>query len=118
MSAASDVYKRQVLPRTVLSTFSFHKEPILRDLIKNEAHVLESETVRALALRSESGVTLEFEPLDEAELDQKAPPEKTVTILDADSSQRKAIAAAAAGKSFVMDGPPGTGKSQTIAHIL
>src|SRR5262249_41588505 len=34
------------------------------------------------------------------------------------SSQRRAIAAAIAGNSFVMDGPPGTGKSQTIANMI
>ncbi|MHC6176611.1 DUF3320 domain-containing protein [Glutamicibacter sp. X7] len=39
-------------------------------------------------------------------------------MLDADSSQRVAVAAALAGKSFVMDGPPGTGKSQTIANMI
>ncbi|NKZ93661.1 AAA family ATPase, partial [Rhodococcus hoagii] len=40
------------------------------------------------------------------------------SILDADSSQRRCILAAANGKSFVMDGPPGTGKSQTIANMI
>ena len=39
-------------------------------------------------------------------------------ILDADSSQRASIAAALEGRSFVMDGPPGTGKSQTIANMI
>ena len=39
-------------------------------------------------------------------------------VLDADASQRAAIAAALDGRSFVLDGPPGTGKSQTIANII
>src|SRR5262249_56178685 len=38
--------------------------------------------------------------------------------LDADAPQRAAIAAALDGRSFVLDGPPGTGKSQTIANII
>ena len=38
-------------------------------------------------------------------------------MLDADSSQAEAIAAALA-QSFVLHGPPGTGKSQTIANII
>jgi very-short-patch-repair endonuclease len=119
-SVAKQVASRKwrVYPRTVLSTFSFHKEPILRDLVKNEQQVVANDAVRALALGAESGVSREFDPIHESELDAKAPPEKTVTILDADSSQRKAIAAAAAGHSFVMDGPPGTGKSQTIANTI
>ena len=37
---------------------------------------------------------------------------------DADATQRQCIAAATAGCSFVMDGPPGTGKSQTIANVI
>jgi very-short-patch-repair endonuclease len=108
----------RVQARTVLSTFSFHKEPILRDLVTNEELVLANEAVRGLAIGSDAGVSFEFEPINEAEVDQSAPPEKTVTILDADSSQRRAIAAAVAGRSFVMDGPPGTGKSQTIANMI
>ena len=42
----------------------------------------------------------------------------TPTILDADASQRVCIAAAMDGRSFVMDGPPGSGKSQTIANMI
>ena len=41
-----------------------------------------------------------------------------VLPLDADGSQVAAVAAAAAGSSFVLQGPPGTGKSQTIANLL
>ncbi len=39
-------------------------------------------------------------------------------ILDCDSSQLEAIVAAKKGVSFVLDGPPGTGKSQTITNII
>ncbi|WP_344803853.1 DUF4011 domain-containing protein [Microlunatus ginsengisoli] len=38
--------------------------------------------------------------------------------IPADGSQAQAIAAARAGQSFVLEGPPGTGKSQTITNIL
>ncbi|MFL5335934.1 MAG: AAA domain-containing protein [Geminicoccaceae bacterium] len=41
-----------------------------------------------------------------------------VCPLEADSSQLQAVALAASGKSFVLIGPPGTGKSQTIANIV
>ena len=39
-------------------------------------------------------------------------------ILDADSSQQEAILLAKKGVSFVLKGPPGTGKSQTIGNII
>ncbi|MQA13372.1 MAG: DUF4011 domain-containing protein [Pseudonocardiaceae bacterium] len=36
----------------------------------------------------------------------------------ADSSQLRAVAEATAGRTFVLEGPPGTGKSQTITNLL
>ena len=39
-------------------------------------------------------------------------------MLDADSSQRNAIDTVLAGRSLVIHGPPGTGKSQTIANLI
>lgn len=36
----------------------------------------------------------------------------------ADSSQVEAVASAVAGNTFVLEGPPGTGKSQTITNLL
>jgi len=50
--------------------------------------------------------------------------DNTVTPLDlavpisADSSQLAAVYAAGQGQSFVLHGPPGTGKSQTITNII
>ena len=38
--------------------------------------------------------------------------------VSADSSQIEAVAAAVAGNTFVLEGPPGTGKSQTITNLL
>ena len=38
--------------------------------------------------------------------------------IPADASQLEAVAAAVAGKTFVLEGPPGTGKSQTITNLL
>ena len=40
------------------------------------------------------------------------------TPLSADSSQLAAVLYSAMGKSFVLHGPPGTGKSQTIANLI
>ncbi|KQP82155.1 DUF4011 domain-containing protein [Aeromicrobium sp. Leaf291] len=38
--------------------------------------------------------------------------------IPADASQLEAVAAAVAGHTFVLEGPPGTGKSQTITNLL
>ena len=38
--------------------------------------------------------------------------------IETDASQLEAVAMALDGRSFVLEGPPGTGKSQTIANII
>jgi hypothetical protein len=55
---------------------------------------------------------------EEKDVDKVELPDKTYQVLDADSSQRVSIEYALRGQSFVMKGPPGTGKSQTIANII
>ena len=40
------------------------------------------------------------------------------TVIPADSSQYSAVADVASGRNLVMEGPPGTGKSQTIVNII
>lgn len=108
-----------VSPRIVLSTFSFHKEVMYRDLLDNEELVAEHPMVEVLALGPETNVDFTFEPVPEEKLDEyDGGPEELVSIIDADSTQRQSIIASREGQTFVMDGPPGTGKSQTISNII
>ena len=46
------------------------------------------------------------------------PPKDEFLVLDADASQSYAINAAVGGADLVIEGPPGTGKSQTIANLI
>lgn len=108
----------EVQRRLVISPFSFHKEVMYRDLLANEKAVAEHQLIQALAIGGRGGSGLAFEVVPEDQLDEVAPPERIATILDADTTQMQCIVAAAAGRSFVMDGPPGTGKSQTIANVI
>ena len=106
-------------PSVVLKRATFHKEAMYRDLIENAATVAAHPIVAALA---DPALALTRDAADgvpgEDEVDSVAAPEDAHLILDADASQRRAVAAAVTGHSFVMDGPPGTGKSQTIANII
>jgi hypothetical protein len=102
----------------VLSVFSFHKEVMYRDLQNNEAAVGAHPIVQNLALGHRSEKTFAFDPPPEHDLDERHPPESMIAILDCDASQRQCLVAAAVGHSFVMEGPPGTGKSQTIANMI
>ncbi|WP_328477496.1 DUF4011 domain-containing protein [Actinoplanes sp. NBC_00393] len=107
--------------RTVfLSLLTFHKEAIYRDLLVNEDRILGHPVVQALASTGTGRQTdaFRFNPIAATDIDRVAAPEHVPLVLDADASQRACIAAAVAGRSFVMDGPPGTGKSQTIANMI
>lgn len=102
-----------------LKRATFHKESMYRDLMQNLPTIAEHTIVRSMAgvpsARTEapdSGIP------SSDELDTRAPLDKAHLVLDADESQRRAVFAAAAGVSFVMDGPPGTGKSQTIVNTI
>ncbi|GAA0475731.1 DUF3320 domain-containing protein [Streptomyces olivaceiscleroticus] len=111
----------EVSPRVVVALFASHKESMYQDLLDNEDRVLASELVRVLASGSYSGLAtdrFDFEEIDLDRIDELSPPEDSPLVLDADASQRQAVAAAVAGQSFVLDGPPGTGKSQTITNMI
>ena len=100
-----------------LGLFSFQKLVIYKDLESNAALVTQHPIIRAIAGIKEDNLILNGLP-DEKDVDKIEVPAKTYQVLDADSSQRVSIQFAMRGQSFVMKGPPGTGKSQTIANII
>jgi very-short-patch-repair endonuclease len=51
-------------------------------------------------------------------LDPHRPPSTAHEVVDADSSQVLALLDTGAGKNLVIEGPPGTGKSQTITNVI
>lgn len=52
------------------------------------------------------------------DLDALRPVESSFEVYDCDSSQAMAILTAQTGSSMLIEGPPGTGKSQTIANLI
>ncbi|MCZ4080308.1 DUF3320 domain-containing protein [Rhodococcus sp. H36-A4] len=116
----ADKKEWSVETRTVLSNFTFHKEAMYRDLASNKDIVARHPIVQLLSLgpQAPSAGNYGFTPLALDTLDEVRAPEELFSILDADSAQRRCILTATSGKSFVMDGPPGTGKSQTIANMI
>jgi very-short-patch-repair endonuclease len=108
----------EVLDEVALGTFSFQKLAMWEDLGQNRERIASHALCRAIA--NDPAASLGDPPdLPTArELDQVAQPARTFHILDADSSQHEAIEAVKRGASLVLDGPPGTGKSQTIANII
>ncbi|MCL4429864.1 MAG: AAA domain-containing protein, partial [Chloroflexi bacterium] len=104
-------------PSVDLGLFSFQKLVIYKDLESNAALVTQHPIIKAISGIKEDSLILSGLP-DERDVDKIEAPAKTYQVLDADSSQRVSIEYALRGQSFVMKGPPGTGKSQTIANII
>ncbi|MDR1564693.1 MAG: DUF3320 domain-containing protein [Oscillospiraceae bacterium] len=106
----------------IISSFSFNKFVMWNDLRNHSEALQRSKVVRALVNGTAdssfedaaSGLT-ELESLDEA---LGSYDDSLLTPISADSSQLQAIYAANLGNSFVLHGPPGTGKSQTITNMI
>ena len=115
------IRKRQgwdVVPQVHIGLFQYHKIRMYQDLHEHASLAAEHDIIKALA---EDGVTIGSEPdgiPSEAELDRVVSPIDSYTVLDADASQLQAVQAVNHGAHLLIEGPPGTGKSQTIANII
>ncbi len=116
--AVRDLPGFEVVEDVVIGTFSFAKYLMWKDLVDRADLLKESPIVRHLIERGsepfESSATFPAP----AELDERVDPAEIFAPLPADSSQLAAIVASGKGCDFVLDGPPGTGKSQTIANMI
>jgi hypothetical protein len=116
--AIRDIKGWEVSNEVVLASFSFAKYLMWVDLTQRTDQLRQSAVVRHLidTPREPYSSTLAF-PIAK-QLDVDFGPETTFCPLPADSSQLSAVMAGAKGKDFVLIGPPGTGKSQTIANLI
>jgi len=105
----------QIAPRLVLGTFSYAKLPMVADLAAQLGTLADHEVVAALAgdpaALKAVRTTVPDSPAD-------TDPAREHLVLDADSSQQAVIDAVRTGANLVIKGPPGTGKSQTIANLI
>jgi very-short-patch-repair endonuclease len=112
---AAEVPGFQILPRQVIGTFTYAKLPMVRDLQAAGDVLYDSDVVAAIAGDPEAQEMLAADDDSDSWTDS---PEQDYSVLDADSSQRSAINTVLSGRSLVIHGPPGTGKSQTIANLI
>ena len=110
-----------------LGTFSYSKLAMYEDLMQMSVHGVRGELTRLLASadstinarRSDGASAIPREPeLAGGRLDDLLDLHDQYTVLPADFSQLRAIEDARQGKNLVIHGPPGTGKSQTIANLI
>lgn len=101
-----------------LALFSFQKLVMYKDLEKNAGNLAAHKIVKNIITRSgQQFIGLPSE-IREMELDRDFAPETTAQVVNADSSQLRAISSVARNYDLVLEGPPGTGKSQTITNLV
>ncbi|MDE9441304.1 DUF3320 domain-containing protein [Xenorhabdus bovienii] len=118
--AVRDVPGFEVTKELVIGTFSFSKYLMWKDLADRSEQLVQHPLVKYLIERrtGEAKLSSLGEFIQAEELDNKVKASEMFIPLPADSSQLSAIVASASGRDFVLDGPPGTGKSQTIANMI
>ncbi len=115
-----DVPGFEVVEDLALSTFSFAKYLMWKDLVDRADQLRQNRLVRHLIDAPEEAYGEPGEGAAAAphEIDRRLAPRDLLAPLPADSSQLAAVVAASEGRDFVLIGPPGTGKSQTIANMI
>lgn len=107
----------EILPEVWIGRFSFNKFLMWKDLNARLGELEKSPIVSHLIRRAglfDDGV----EPVDPAQVDPLCDESFPLCPMTADSSQMAAVLSTLRGKNFVLHGPPGTGKSQTITNLI
>ncbi|MBR4172204.1 MAG: DUF3320 domain-containing protein [Kiritimatiellae bacterium] len=107
----------EVVDGVWLGRFSFSKFIMWDDLGRRLDDLRKSPVVNHLIENKESfddGAAM----VKPDEVDTCIPVDQLFCPMSADSSQLAAVLSAVNGKSFVLHGPPGSGKSQTITNLI
>ena len=109
----------EVTDQVVLTTLSFAKYLLWKDLVDRTDKLKENPVVQHLIdTPTHSYGHGEDDFVSPSTLDYAVDPADLFTPLSANSSQVSAIVAAQRRRDFVLFGPPGTGKSQTIVNMI
>ncbi len=117
-TAVRDIKGWEVKNVVRLGLFSFTKYLMWKDLEDRTEDLMRNSVVEHLIKNPETPYPFQGEKPDADRIDDELRPANTFCPRDADSSQLASVLAASRGISFVMEGPPGTGKSQTITNII
>ncbi len=109
--------KWDVLEESMLGLFSFNKFVMWNDIHSNAEKLKENVVVASLIDKRDRQAVAD-NPVDARSIDKESAPMDFAIPLDVDSSQMEAIVESGRGRSFILHGPPGTGKSQTITNMI
>jgi len=116
--AVRDLAGWEVKTEVWVGQFSFTKFLLWKDLSDRLDDLTRNRVVRHLIHDAGTLIENPSEDIRPPQLDDQFHPRDILCPRSADSSQLAAVMAAAAGHDFVLEGPPGTGKSQTITNII
>ena len=116
--AVKEIPRWEVIEDIYLGIFSFTKYLMWKDLQDRTTQLTQNRVVKHLIECPSESMGGGKELLQREDLDDRHPPETLLTPLLADSSQLNAVSRASAGHDFAIEGPPGTGKSQTITNLI
>ncbi|MDN3523317.1 DUF3320 domain-containing protein [Halomonas ramblicola] len=108
----------EVVEEVVLSTFSFAKYLMWKDLSDRTDALKAAPFVQHVIDHPREPYQNGASFIEPREIDKKVDPAEVLAPLNADASQIVAIHASGGEGDFVLEGPPGTGKSETIANII
>jgi very-short-patch-repair endonuclease len=107
----------RVRRQVAIGVFPSARMAMYHDLDPAQPGFPKSEIVESLLAGSEAAGASPFADeyeVDEPEIEAKVP----CLVMDADSSQFSALVDIGEGKNLAIEGPPGTGKSQTIVNAI
>ena len=116
--AVRDLPGWEVKTEVWLAQFSFTKFLLWKDLADRLDDLTRNRVVHHLVNEAGTPYPNPAADIRPEQLDNDFHPRDIFCPRSADSSQLAAVMAAAAGHDFVLEGPPGTGKSQTITNII
>ncbi|MBQ2713199.1 MAG: DUF4011 domain-containing protein, partial [Clostridia bacterium] len=116
-SAILNLKNWDVVQDVYIASFSFTRFLMWNDVHYHIEEFKKNKLVSSL-IHNKSDFSNKDLTISDVNVDEDYTPQEILTPISADSSQFAAIAAMHEGKSFVLHGPPGTGKSQTITNII
>lgn len=116
--AVKEIPGFEVREEVVLSTFSFAKYLMWKDLSDRAEILKKNDLVRHLIDTPRDSYERNTEIIEPKDIDTKIDLKNLYMPLPADSSQIVAVHASGEQNDFILEGPPGTGKSQTISNII
>jgi hypothetical protein len=121
LAIIAEIAPKQVIWRVrrqiAIGVFPSARMAMYHDIDPSQPTFPDNEIVRSLLGGTNSESALPFAEeynVDEPEIEQRVP----YLVRDADSSQFSALVDIANGKNLAVEGPPGTGKSQTIVNAI